>query len=566
MLALLLCVVAALQLALAKIVTHDWHIGWTTAAPDGFERPVIGINGQFPCPTIDVDVGDRIVVKVYNGLGNQSTGIHWHGMHQNGTAYMDGTTGGSQCPIPPNSSLTYDFVVSPKLPARKASIANVHQADQSGTYWYHSHNLGQYPDGLWGPLIVRGGEPWAGQIDGEFIVTLTDWYHQQMPVMIKQYQSNANENGNNGNEPEPDAALVSLSPNSTTWKVEPDKTYLFRIICVGNFPGHGFFFDQHAMTIVEVDGIWTQPYEVNTTQQSRVTTGQRQSVLVKTLNSTAAQKNYAFFDTMDVNMMFFDEGKTPPPGFNPNATAHLVYDESAPLPAPPVTYEFDFVDDVNFYPLDKEPLLEPVDHQIILDFNSANISDVSRFAINGQTYLSPQVPSLYSAISTGSNNTNPIVYGQTNPFVLQHNAVVEIVMNDYHTNLHPFHLHGHQFQTLLRTAPNGGYYSGTTPSNVSATPMRRDTLMVQNGGHAVIRFRADNPGVWLLHCHIEWHTESGLIATIVEAPELLQGVQVPQDHLQACKKYGLPDTGNSLGNVSDPLGSQTYHVPLLDEG
>ena len=112
MLVLVFCVIAALQLAVAKTVTYDWNIGWTSAAPDGFSRAVIGINGQWPCPTIDVNNGDRVIVNVYNGLGNQSTSLHWHGIHQNGTAYMDGTTGASQCPIPPGSSFTYDFYVS----------------------------------------------------------------------------------------------------------------------------------------------------------------------------------------------------------------------------------------------------------------------------------------------------------------------------------------------------------------------------------------------------------------------------------------------------------------------
>ena len=76
--------------------------------------------------------------------------------------------------------------------------------------------------------------------------------------------------------------------------------------------------------------------------------------------------------------------------------------------------------------------------------------------------------------------------------------------------------------------------------------------MVRPDGHYVIRFRSDNPGVrflpalavsptssiqyaaqlkltrdltpqvWLFHCHIEWHVDSGLIATIIEAPLELQ--------------------------------------------
>ena len=106
-----LFLLACSQVALAKTVHYDWSIDWVTAAPDGFSRPVIGINGQWPCPQIDVDLNDRLVVTIHNNLGNESTGLHWHGINQVGHATMDGSAGVAQCPVPPNSSFTYDFPV-----------------------------------------------------------------------------------------------------------------------------------------------------------------------------------------------------------------------------------------------------------------------------------------------------------------------------------------------------------------------------------------------------------------------------------------------------------------------
>ena len=92
--------------------TYDFNTTWVTANPDGLAaRPVIGINGQWPLPPIVADVGDRVVVNVYNGLGNQSTSLHFHGLYMKGTNHMDGPVGGTQCGIPPGSSLTYDFNV-----------------------------------------------------------------------------------------------------------------------------------------------------------------------------------------------------------------------------------------------------------------------------------------------------------------------------------------------------------------------------------------------------------------------------------------------------------------------
>jgi iron transport multicopper oxidase len=102
-----------LSAALAGTVTYDWSVDWVTAAPDGFSRQVIGINGQWPCPPIEATVGDTIVVNLYNNLGDESTGLHFHGLNQRGTQVMDGPSGVTQCPIPPGSHFTYTFQVSP---------------------------------------------------------------------------------------------------------------------------------------------------------------------------------------------------------------------------------------------------------------------------------------------------------------------------------------------------------------------------------------------------------------------------------------------------------------------
>jgi FtsP/CotA-like multicopper oxidase with cupredoxin domain len=85
-------------------VTYNWDIGWVSAAPDGFERPFIGINGQWPCPPIHVNVGDTIQINVQNSLVNETTAIHFHGIFQTGTNEMDGPAMVNQCPIPPGGS------------------------------------------------------------------------------------------------------------------------------------------------------------------------------------------------------------------------------------------------------------------------------------------------------------------------------------------------------------------------------------------------------------------------------------------------------------------------------
>jgi len=373
------------------------------------------------------------------------------------------------------------------------------------------------------------------------------------------YESHAGE-AEDGS-PNPDVALINTGVNVSI-PVKPGKTYFIHIICPSNYIGHAWLFDGHPQTTVEIDGVYVIPQPLNNGENqfpmTRVAPGQRQGVLIQTKNDTS--RNYAVFDTMDVNMLFINKGIIPPPSnYNPNATAWLVYNDSAPLPDPPVFYSLgndDFFDDVNYVPRDKQPLLEPVDHQIILNMDSANISGISRFVMNNISYIGAKVPSLYTALSVPDDVvSDPAVYGDVNPFVFKHNEIVEVVINNLNTNLHPFHLHGHQFQILQRTNPQTGTWPGYT--NTSQTPARRDTVMLQNQAYAVIRFRADNPGVWAFHCHIETHVVSGFSATFIEAPEVFAAgkdyIRIPQNQINICKAIPMDFKGNAAGNTWDAL-------------
>jgi FtsP/CotA-like multicopper oxidase with cupredoxin domain len=115
--------------------------------------------GQFPGPLIECNTGDRLVVKVNNQLPDgQGTSIHWHGIFQADSNWMDGTVGVTQCPIPPGQSYTYNFTVP----------------NQHGTYWWHSHQKGQYTDGILGPLIIHDpNERNNTQYDEDLIVMLS---------------------------------------------------------------------------------------------------------------------------------------------------------------------------------------------------------------------------------------------------------------------------------------------------------------------------------------------------------------------------------------------------------
>jgi FtsP/CotA-like multicopper oxidase with cupredoxin domain len=59
------------------------------------------VNGTFPGPTLFADWGDTVVVTVYNGLTDNGTSIHFHGIRQNYTNQADGVASITQCPTAP---------------------------------------------------------------------------------------------------------------------------------------------------------------------------------------------------------------------------------------------------------------------------------------------------------------------------------------------------------------------------------------------------------------------------------------------------------------------------------
>jgi FtsP/CotA-like multicopper oxidase with cupredoxin domain len=82
----------------------SFNITQALASPDGYQKPMIVINGtlmvlksvdegQFPGPLIQANVGDTIVVNVINSMTNWSTAVHWHGIYQTNTNWMDGVAG-----------------------------------------------------------------------------------------------------------------------------------------------------------------------------------------------------------------------------------------------------------------------------------------------------------------------------------------------------------------------------------------------------------------------------------------------------------------------------------------
>ncbi|KAJ5113973.1 hypothetical protein N7456_002507 [Penicillium angulare] len=532
-----------LLLGVSQAVTHtfDWNVTWVTANPDGLaDRKVIGINNQWPLPLVDVNKGDRVVVNMHNGLGDKSTSIHWHGMYQEDTNDMDGPSMVTQCPVPPGSSYLYNFTVN-----------------QNGTYWYHCHTDYCYPDGYRAPFIVHDNESYfADSFDDEMVFSMSDWYHELMEDIKPEFMSLYNPTGA---EPIPGSFLFNNSI-SQSYPVQAGKTYLIRLINISAFVGQYFWIEDHTMRVVEIDGVYVDETEAD---KLYLSVAQRYSVLVTMKNST--EKNYGMVMVADSSLL-----DTIPSDLLLNQTNWLEYSSTAahdnvtmPVDDSSDIYPFD---DITLVPYDRVELYENPTKTLELTVIMENLDNGEGYALlNNISYTAPKVPTLYTVQSAGDLATDATVYGDyTHTVVLEKDEIVEIILSNQDTGTHPFHLHGHNFQLLDRYPAWGAdffdYDAGTTFATFDADnhtafptyPARRDTFVLPPGGYFVIRFKADNPGVWFFHCHIDWHLMQGLAMTFVEAPlEIQEELSITTNQRDVCEAAGVAWEGNAAANTED---------------
>ena len=258
-----------------RVRSYDFTIQRGTISPDGYQKDVMLINGQFPGPTIEANWGDTIQVNVHNEITgpDEGTALHWHGLLQTGTPWEDGAPAVSQCPIPPGKSLQYSF-----------------KADLYGTSWYHSHYSAQYAGGLFGPMIIYGPENADYDIDlGP--VMLTDYYHRQYYDLVEDvmgtnpalFTPKSDNNLING-KMEFNCSLVTdgtpcqNNAGLSKFKFTPGKKHRLRLINAGAEGLQKFSIDNHTLTVMANDFVPIQPYQTNIVTLG---VGQRTDVIVE---------------------------------------------------------------------------------------------------------------------------------------------------------------------------------------------------------------------------------------------------------------------------------------------
>ncbi|KAI4726713.1 hypothetical protein E4T49_05551 [Aureobasidium sp. EXF-10728] len=513
-----------------KTVPYNLEITETTCNPDGNGTiPCFLINGMQPGPVITADWGDTLSITVKNSLKNNGTGMHWHGIRQLNSVGSDGVGGITECPIPPGGSRTYTFL-----------------ATQFGTSWYHSHYSSQYGMGITGTIIINGPATSNYDIDlGTFPVN--DWYYAGTEKVNDQTLVNLQgnlgpPNGDNilVNGLGKDAAGAGSYAQVTLTK---GKRHRLRLINTSVDNAIRVKLDGHNFTVIAADFIPTKPL----TGQNWIllAVGQRYDVIF-----TASQTGGSFFFRAEAAVDCFS-------GNNKGGRALFTYSGSTPT--------------------------EPTDSNEAAPQNGCTELVTVPYWTQAvdQTQYAAQVKTLSTGVAPGLTtngknfalwhlDTTAMMVNWDRPtlqYVQEGNtsypdpyAVIEIPtegtwtywlvqMGQQNPPLpHPIHLHGHDF-FVLGSGP--GVFNSSTASLNFANPPRRDTSILPGLGWLLIAFPANNPGVWLMHCHIAWHISEGLGVQFIEAKNSIQ----------------MPDSG-TFNSQCDAWRSYSANMlyPQIDSG
>ncbi|PNT30743.1 hypothetical protein POPTR_006G096900v4 [Populus trichocarpa] len=489
-------------------------------------KPIVTVNGRFPGPTLYAREDDTVLVKVVNHV-KYNVSIHWHGIRQLRTGWADGPAYITQCPIQPGQSYVYNFTIT----------------GQRGTLLWHAHILWLRAT-VHGAMVVlpkRGiPYPFPGP-HKEVVVVLAEWWKSDTEAVINEaLKSGLAPNVSDAHtiNGHPGAVSTCSSQGGFTLPVKSGETYMLRLINAALNEELFFKIAGHKLTVVEVDATYVKPFKTDTVL---IAPGQTTNVLVTT-NKNTGKYLVAASPFMD----------SPIAVDNMTATATLQYSGAlanspttltTPPPKNATAVANQFTNSLRSLNSRRFPAKVPlnVDHNLFFTVSlgvnpcpSCKAGNGSRVvaSINNVTFVMPTTALLqahFLNISgvfttdfpakpphvfnyTGTPPTNLQTKSGTKVYRLSYNSTVQLVMQDtgiISPENHPIHLHGFNFFAVGRGVGNYNPKTDTKKFNL-VDPVERNTIGVPSGGWVAIRFRADNPGVWFMHCHLEVHTTWGL--------------------------------------------------------
>ncbi|OAY69021.1 Laccase-3 [Ananas comosus] len=463
------------------------------------------------------------------------------------TAWADGPEFVTQCPIRPGGSYKYRFTVE----------------GQEGTLWWHAHSSWLRAT-VYGALIVHPKEnhsyPFA-EPTREIPIILGEWWDANPIDVVKEAaQTGAAPNisdaltinGQPGDHYNCSSKglLVSFLP---LLQNPPGETNLLRFINAALNTELFVSIANHQMTVVAADASYTKPFATSVimlgpgqTTDVLVTMDQAPTSYYIAARAYSSAQGLPFDNTTTTAIVEYDCGCATKPGQSipPAFPALPVYNDTATATA--------FA--AGLKSISKVKIPEPVDEHLFFTVGlglfdchpgqqcggpkgtrlGASINNVSFVFPSDYSILqahrqgvpgvfttdfpaNPQVQFDYTATDISHELWQPVA--ATKLYKLKFGSVVQLVLQG--TNIfvgenHPIHIHGYDFYILAEGFGNFDPAKDTAKFNLVDPPMR-NTVAVPVKGWAVVRFVADNPGVWLLHCHLDVHISWGLaMAFLVE--------------------------------------------------
>ncbi|EGD74175.1 laccase 1 [Salpingoeca rosetta] len=556
---LLLVVVAGTQLrhAVAAVVEYDLVAQYAFVETEHHPIYASSINGTVPGPELRVKRGDRLVVHLHNKFATEGVSIHWHGLEVRDAINMDGVVGLTQCAVPPGESMTYEFVIT----------------DEAGTYWYHTHaGIDRVASrGLIGAFIILPADdevdPHAPLYDEDITLPFGDLFEEATYALFLQNSGSKLPSSSHA----PDGTSVGTfrwwtghvagQPNRRfVLDVEQGKRYRLRLLNIGELYAFSVCVDNHNLTVIAADGSNTEPYEAECVQlhvaerfdvileanqpvdnywlRFKLTEDPAQfsNELLGVVRYTGAPADASPTTTTSPRLQqktvnCFDAGATPeqaPDTCIPVTALNPLLSRPAMEKPTAFSHEAEFI----FVP---PPSFGHFTH--VRDFSHGIDNPMTQTAISSKPLLQ---------FGTEGDHVHPHI----NAMYFDYNQTILMYMSHHKDSTrftHPMHLHGHKFHVVGVGYPRKNGCRWTTceklpmPSpesllHPSEAPLK-DTVVMPAGGWVAIAFKADNPGMWLAHCHIPLHRDDGMLWTMLEAVD-----RIPERNLSFA---GFPSCNNT---------------------
>jgi FtsP/CotA-like multicopper oxidase with cupredoxin domain len=423
------------------------------AGPDRPWTTVWAYDGTVPGPTLRVQQGRPLRITVENGLDEDTT-THWHGIRLPNA--MDGVPGLTQKPIKPGENFVYEFT-----------------PPDAGTFWYHPHadSLVQLGRGLAGALIVEEAEPIV--VDRDLLWLLQDWRLTDDKQLGTRFGSAM------------DAAMAGRVGNVVTINgtvpvdqlVKAGERVRLRLVnaCLARMVA--LRFEGHRPVTVAIDG---QPCDPHEPEDGRLMLAPAMRIDIVIDMRGDPGKRFAVIDD------FYD-------GLAYTLTT-LAYDTAPPLRAHPL----DAPVALRRNPLPEPDLVKAERQEIVLQGGMMGGGKLA--GVGGMMGMAtPGMNGGAAWAINGMSMTGDGHAGMAPQFTLKRGATCHLTMRNETAWWHPMHVHGFSLLVLAR--------------NGSPVPNRQwqDTVLLAPKDTIECAFVADNPGDWMLHCHVADHQMAGLM-------------------------------------------------------